>query len=102
MVCNIPGGDLAKGETIAEYIGSGPSKGTGLHRYVFLVYKQPEKVTIEEARISKHENTGRPAFSIRNFAQKYKFGDPISGNMFQAQYDDYVPVLRKQLGEPNT
>lgn len=99
LVANVPGSDLSKGEVIAEYIGSGPQKDTGLHRYVLLVYKQPEKLTIEEARISNHERTGRPAFNVNAFAAKYKLGDPIAGNMFKAQWDEYVPVLRKQLGE---
>ena len=99
LVSNIPGGDLSKGETIAEYIGSGPGKDTGLHRYVLLAYKQPGKLTIEEARISNKERTGRSAFSIRNFTAKYKMGDPVAGNMFRAQYDDYVLTIRKQLGE---
>ncbi|KAL7293975.1 hypothetical protein TKK_0012554 [Trichogramma kaykai] len=101
LVANIPGGDLSKGEAIVEYVGSGPSKGTGLHRYVLLVYKQPEKLVIQEARVSKHERAGRPSFNIRNFANKYKLGEPISGNMFRAQYDDYVPTIHKQLGENN-
>lgn len=99
LVCNIPGGDLSKGEVIAEYIGSGPGKDTGLHRYVLLAYKQPEKLTIEEARITNHERTGRPAFSIKNFATKYKMGDPVAGNMYRAKYDEYVETIRKQMGE---
>ena len=99
LVANIPGGDLGKGEVIAEYVGSGPGRDTGLHRYVLLAYKQPEKLTIEEAHITNHERTGRPAFSIRNYASKYKLGDPVAGNMFRAQYDDYVPTVRKQMGE---
>lgn len=37
---NIPGSDVEKGLEITEYIGSGAPEGTGLHRYVFLVYKQ--------------------------------------------------------------
>lgn len=39
-VINIPGSDVAKGEEIAAYVGAGAPEGTGLHRYVFLVYKQ--------------------------------------------------------------
>ncbi len=41
--------------------------------------------------------TGRVKFSIRNFAAEYNLGAPIAGNLFQAQYDDYVPILREQL-----
>uniref|UniRef100_A0A2A4J3M2 Eukaryotic translation initiation factor eIF1 n=1 Tax=Heliothis virescens TaxID=7102 RepID=A0A2A4J3M2_HELVI len=33
LVGNILGSDLAKGEILSDYIGSGPPKGTGLHRY---------------------------------------------------------------------
>lgn len=36
LVGNIPGTDISKGEVLSEYIGAGPPKGTGLHRYVFL------------------------------------------------------------------
>lgn len=39
-VINIPGADVARGDQITEYIGSGPPNKTGLHRYVFLMYKQ--------------------------------------------------------------
>ena len=33
---NIPGNDVSQGEVCAEYVGAGPPKGTGLHRYVQL------------------------------------------------------------------
>lgn len=47
-VVNIPGKDLSKGNTLAEYVGSGPPPNTGLHRYVFLVYKQHDKHEFNE------------------------------------------------------
>lgn len=47
-VTNIPGAQVEKGDTIAEYVGSGPPKDTGLHRYVFLVYKQEQKHDFDE------------------------------------------------------
>lgn len=37
--------------------------------------------------------------SARAFAAKYNLGDPIAGNLYQAQYDDYVPILHAQLSE---
>merc|ERR1719184_345034 len=40
---NIPGTDVAQAEILSDYVGSGPPEGTGLHRYVFLVYKQAKK-----------------------------------------------------------
>jgi len=40
----------------------------------------------------------RLQFSIHKFALKYNLGTPIAGNFYQAQYDDYVPILFEQLG----
>ncbi|XP_055678084.1 protein D3-like [Lutzomyia longipalpis] len=97
-VGNIPGNRVAEGETIAEYIGSGPPKGTGLHRYVFLVYKQPSgKVDFSaEQKTSNKSRAGRPKFSASKFAGKYSF-ELFAGNFYEAQYDDYVPTLHAQL-----
>lgn len=94
---NIPGKDISKGDVLSEYIGSGPPPNTGLHRYVFLVYKQPGKLNFEEKHLTNRSGDGRNNFSIKNFAIKYKLGNPIAGNLYQAAYDDYVPILYKQL-----
>ncbi|ODM88164.1 Phosphatidylethanolamine-binding protein 1 [Orchesella cincta] len=97
LVGNIPGTEIAKGDTLTEYVGSGPPQGTGLHRYVFLIYEQPGKLTFDEKRISNRSEEGRGKFSIRNLAKKYKLGQPIAGNFYQAEWDDYVPEVHKQL-----
>lgn len=97
LVGNISGNDVSSGETLSEYVGAGPPKGTGLHRYVFLLYKQPGKLTFDEKRLTNRSGDNRGGFAIKKFAAKYKLGDPISGNMFQAEWDDYVPILYKQL-----
>ncbi|KAL0100000.1 hypothetical protein PUN28_019467 [Cardiocondyla obscurior] len=98
LVGNIPGSDVSKGDTLSEYVGSGPPEGTGLHRYVFLLYKQPGKLTFSEKRLTNRSGDNRAKFSIKSFAAKYNLGDPIAGNMYQAEYDDYVPILYQQLG----
>jgi len=97
LVVNIPGNELAKGDTLSEYVGSGPPKGTGLHRYVFLVYKQPTKLAPDEKKLTNRSGEGRGQFHIKNFAKKYNLGEPIAGNFYQAQWDDYVPKLYEQL-----
>lgn len=95
---NIPGDKVAEGEVLSDYIGSGPPPNTGLHRYVFLVYKQPGKLSFDEKRLTNKSGEGREKFAIRKFAAKHKLGEPIAGTMYQAEYDDYVPILYKQLG----
>lgn len=97
LVVNIPGADLAKGETFTEYIGAGAPKDTGLHRYVFLVFKQKSRLALTRAKTSNRSAEGRPNFSVRDFAKANKLGAPVAGNYFQAQYDDYVPKLHAQL-----
>ncbi|RXG69018.1 Phosphatidylethanolamine-binding protein-like F40A3.3 [Armadillidium vulgare] len=96
LVGNIPGSDVSKGETLSQYVGSGPPKGTGLHRYVYLVYKQPGKLTFDEPRLTNTSDENRAKFSAKKFAAKYKL-DLIAGNFYQAQYDSYVDKLYEQL-----
>lgn len=71
---------------------------TGLHRYILLVYKQPDgKINFDEKRLTNRSGDNRGSFHIRDFAKKYKLGEPLAGNFFQAEYDDYVPKLYEQL-----
>jgi len=97
LVGNIPGCEVRNGDTLSEYVGSGPPEGTGLHRYVFLVYKQPGKMEFDEPRLTNRSGDNRGMFSIRKFALKHNLGVPVAGNFYQAQWDDYVPKLYEQL-----
>ncbi|GLV45036.1 uncharacterized protein CBL_14391 [Carabus blaptoides fortunei] len=99
LVGNIPGNKVESGEILSAYIGSGPPPGTGLHRYVFLVYKQPAKIDFKVDRLTNTSSEKRALFSIRKFAFRHKLGHPIAANFYHAQWDDYVPILYKQLGE---
>ncbi|KAK2154209.1 hypothetical protein LSH36_274g00036 [Paralvinella palmiformis] len=96
-VTNIPGCDINQGTLLTEYVGAGPPKGSGLHRYVFLVYRQAGKINFNEPRLHRFSGDGRKSYSVASFAKKYKFGTPVAGNFFEAQWDDYVPLLYKQL-----
>lgn len=51
LVGNIPGNNVDQGDVLSAYIGSGPPPDTGLHRYVFLVYKQNGKINFDEKRL---------------------------------------------------
>lgn len=98
LVGNIPGTDVRAGETLSAYVGSGPPYGTGLHRYVFLVYRQPGPLKFDETRLTNTSGDGRGGFRVSKFAEKYGLGVPVAGNFYEAEYDDYVPILYKQLG----
>lgn len=54
LVMNIPDSSIENGDELIEYIGVGAPKNSGLHRYIFLVYKQPNgKIEQNEPRSSK-------------------------------------------------
>ncbi|ALC47240.1 Pebp1 [Drosophila busckii] len=95
-VINIPGNKVSEGQVLAEFVGSGPGEGTGLHRYVFLVFKQNGKITSDKF-ISKTTLEGRLNVKIRDYILKHSFSAPVAGNFYQAQYDDYVPTIRAQV-----
>ncbi|KAG8200127.1 hypothetical protein JTE90_018916 [Oedothorax gibbosus] len=97
LVVNIPKNRISEGTVMSEYVGSGPPQGTGLHRYVFLVYKQPGVINCSEKKLTNRSGNHRGNFKIESFAKKYNLGDPIAGNYYVAQWDDYVPLLYEQL-----
>ncbi|KAF5274948.1 hypothetical protein FQR65_LT04289 [Abscondita terminalis] len=97
LVVNIPGHKVTDGQTLTEYVGAFPSKPSGSHRYVFLVYKQPDEIQFEEKKISRTNGSKRGQFSARTFAKKYKLGCPIAGNFFRAKWDPYVSTIEEQL-----
>lgn len=47
LVANIPGNSVEKGDTIVEYLQPFPLKGTGYHRYAFVLYKQDGPVSYD-------------------------------------------------------
>lgn len=60
LVVNVRGTEPSTGETLVEYIGSGPPEGTGLHRYILLIYRQPGKLDMSEfKKVPKNELPGR-------------------------------------------
>ena len=48
LVGNIRGSDVHHGDEIFEYRGSGPPQGSGLHRYVFLIFRQHDLIEFDE------------------------------------------------------
>lgn len=93
----VSGSGIENGETIAEYTGSGPPKHTGLHRYVFLLYKHLHRINFEEPFSAANSRKNRLRFSTKSFARKYNLGEPIAGNFFISQWDSYVDVRNKKV-----
>ncbi|XP_055323149.1 protein D3-like [Sitodiplosis mosellana] len=86
LVVNIPENDIEKGQEVVGYSKGVPPKGSGLHRYVFLVFKQPKIIKYNEPYESPENHDNRPKTSAAKLAKEYGLGDPVCGNFLQTQY----------------
>ncbi|EDL19812.1 mCG7941, isoform CRA_e [Mus musculus] len=96
-VVNMKGNDISSGTVLSDYVGSGPPSGTGLHRYVWLVYEQEQPLSCDEPILSNKSGDNRGKFKVETFRKKYNLGAPVAGTCYQAEWDDYVPKLYEQL-----
>ncbi|CAO1444026.1 unnamed protein product [Diamesa hyperborea] len=98
LVGNIQGSNVASGDVLSQYVSSAPPLDSGLHRYVFLLFKQPSgRIDYSEVPKIAYSGEGRAKFNTKNFQNKYML-TAIAGNFYQAQYDDSVPAIHKALG----
>ncbi|CAJ0951799.1 unnamed protein product, partial [Mesorhabditis belari] len=94
VVVNIPGNNVTQGQEVAGYRPAGPGQGSGLHRYVFLIYKQNRKIDAGFNTPSKSTDA-RPGFNTNGFAQQKQL-TLVAGNYFMCQYhqgDENLLVL---------
>jgi phosphatidylethanolamine-binding protein len=103
LVVNIPGDskDISKGETLIEFVPSCPGQGSGVHRYTFVLYEQPSHQdfsAVQKFDKSVEHRVLRRNFSIRRFARMFSMEEAHSGNFYTTEWDEYVTVIRKQLG----
>uniref|UniRef100_A0A1A9ZJB8 Odorant-binding protein A5 n=1 Tax=Glossina pallidipes TaxID=7398 RepID=A0A1A9ZJB8_GLOPL len=97
LVVNVPGLEVNKGEIICPYMGPLAPKASGIMRYAFLVYKQPKKLRFIEPHVNNTSADPHKMFHIKEFGEKYQLGEPIAGNVYRSQWDEFVKVLHKQL-----
>nr|KAF6312068.1 phosphatidylethanolamine binding protein 1 [Pipistrellus kuhlii] len=67
LVVNMKGNDISSGTVLSDYVGSGPPKGTGLHRYVWLVYEQAKPLNCDEPILSNRSGDNRGKFKVASF-----------------------------------
>nr|XP_018914504.1 PREDICTED: OV-16 antigen-like [Bemisia tabaci] len=81
IVMNIPGNDVLKGYTLRDYVGFGNETELGIHRMVFLVFKQPRPyMRSPEAILRTSDSAYRGFFSTRNFVRMHNLGIPVAAN----------------------
>ncbi|RVW86959.1 CEN-like protein 2 [Vitis vinifera] len=77
IVTDIPGTtDSTFGREIVNY--EMPRPNIGIHRFVFLLFKQKRRQTVNPP-------SSRDRFSTRNFAEENELGPPVAAVFFNAQ-----------------
>ncbi|CAG2106364.1 unnamed protein product [Medioppia subpectinata] len=84
LVVNIPGNNITAGDILAGFIPSGPSQGSGIHRYVTVVYRQPQRI---DGLVRNDTIESRVSFDVTKFARDHKLGKPLAGNFYHAQWE---------------
>ncbi|XP_030386424.1 putative odorant-binding protein A5 [Scaptodrosophila lebanonensis] len=87
LVGNVPGCDVINGQELTAYVGSRPDMGTGMHRYLFVAYKQICELDFDESYIPFDSTETRGGFSINRFAKKYALGNPVAANFFMSEWN---------------
>jgi phosphatidylethanolamine-binding protein len=100
LVGNIHGNAVDKGDLLVNFFPSAPPKDSGEHRYVFLLFKEPEKINFKGyEKISTFEMEGRDKFSTKGFVEKHKLGTPVAGNFYLASWDESCDEMYKLVEE---
>lgn len=76
VVTNIPSsesgdGDVKDGKTITQYLAPGPKDESGPHRYLFLLFKEPQGFSVEKSDVGGEEFVDRRSFGAKEFVEKH-------------------------------
>ncbi|XP_018908850.2 protein D3 [Bemisia tabaci] len=100
LVGNIRGIFILTAKHVAKYLQPDPEEDTGLHRIVFILFKQPNGV-IKFNETNDYNDLGdldcRYHFSTKKFAKKYNLGDPYAVNFFTTRWI-FVPTTEDLWG----
>lgn len=92
LVGNIPGGAVQAGEELCHYLPPFPARGTGFHRYIYVLFKQEGPVNFQEdARPSPCHSLVDRTFKTVDFYRKHQDHlTPAGLAFFQCQWDESV------------
>nr|XP_020660767.1 39S ribosomal protein L38, mitochondrial [Pogona vitticeps] len=99
LVANIPGNRIEEGEEICHYFPAFPAKGTGYHRYVFLLFKQDQQIDFtEDVRPKPCHSLNMRTFKTFDFYKKHQSDmTPAGLAFFQCHWDDSVTKIFHQV-----
>ena len=82
-------------ETIVEYLGPGPPCNSGLHRYVFLLFEQPDGADVKSLAAAFEGRGGKKAFAS---AKTAGLGPLVAVDFYEAEWDESVDAVHEAIG----
>ncbi|XP_061764807.1 39S ribosomal protein L38, mitochondrial [Nerophis ophidion] len=92
LVGNIPGGAVQAGEELCHYLPPFPARGTGFHRYIYILFKQEGAIHFQEdIRPSPCHSLADRTFKTVDFYRAHQDSmTPAGLAFFQCQWDESV------------
>ncbi|XP_030062169.1 large ribosomal subunit protein mL38 [Microcaecilia unicolor] len=99
LVGNIPGNQVASGEEICHYFPPFPAKGTGYHRYIFILFKQDRSIDFEtDLRPTPCHSLKMRTFKTIDFYRKHEdHMTPAGLAFFQCTWEECVTQVYHHL-----
>ncbi|CAI9163808.1 unnamed protein product [Rangifer tarandus platyrhynchus] len=99
LVTNIPGSRVAEGQETCPYLPPFPARGSGFHRFAFLLFKQDKPIDFSgDARPSPCYQLAQRTFHTFDFYKKHQDAMAPAGlAFFQCRWDDSVTHIFHQL-----
>lgn len=97
-VGNIPGKNISSGESLLDYVSTGPPKDMGMNRYFYFIFRQLGLIDFtNEPHADKYNVNGRLYRDVREFAEDHTLGSPVAMNFIVAYFDEQTNNLYRQL-----
>ncbi|XP_041829255.1 39S ribosomal protein L38, mitochondrial [Melanotaenia boesemani] len=92
LVGNIPAGAVQAGQELCHYLPPFPARGTGFHRYIYILFKQEGAIDFQEdIRPSPCHSLMDRTFKTMDFYRKHQdHMTPAGLAFFQCQWDESV------------
>lgn len=73
VITSIPGDaqEVSEGKELTRYLAPGPKDESGPHRYLFLLFREPEGFEVERGDVGGEEFVERRSFPAGEFVEKY-------------------------------
>lgn len=104
VIINIPGNQISKGNEILSYCPPAPPYNSNLHRYIFLLFEQSQKLNDEDIEKSRNYFLPRANVSSISWVETFipnkntnEFNVPVGVNGFSATWEEIVDDLHSNM-----